>query len=214
MKSLIPLLVAFALTGCDQASDVSQSQGSEPGTDLNQAAADSHQPAIQEYKSAKNAAPVIPWGMVKQYGLFRERGRGWTQQDADSSTGKLIRNPKLEFEQQTDRIPLRKGVYFGYRYKLKVEPDKSRADLRRVLMHPEMILPDGSRVSRSERSLRKRSTYGIVTALDGYALNEDYELVEGDWTFQIWYEDNLLVEQAFTTYWPEETAEPDAGDTM
>ena len=89
---------------------------------------------------------------------------------------------------------------------LSIEPDKSRADLRHVLMHPEMTLPDGSKVSRSERAIRKRTTYGIVTSLDGYALSEGYELVEGDWTFQLWYEDSLLVEQTFTTYLPEEDA--------
>jgi len=43
-----------------------------------------------------------------------------------------------------------------------------------------------------------------VTALDAYALSEDYELVEGDWTFQLWYQGQLLIEQKFTTYWPEE----------
>jgi len=74
-------------------------------------------------------------------------------------------------------------------------------------------------VSRSERAIRKRTTYGIVTSLDGYALSEDYELVVGDWTFQLWYKDSLLVEQTFTTYWSDEDADlaqersmPDAGD--
>ena len=75
-------------------------------------------------------------------------------------------------------------------------------------MHPEMVMPDGSKVSRSERTIRKRTTHGIVTSIDAYALSEDYELVEGDWTFQLWYEDNLLVEHSFTTYWPEEARDP------
>ena len=189
MKHLIPLLIVVALTSCDQTSDVDQ------------------QPGNQESDLKKQVTLGIPRGKATQYGLFRERGRGWARQDKNTSTGKLIRNAKLEFVEQTERIPLRKGVYFGYKYWLKIEPDKSRADLRRVLMHPEMTLPDGTRVSRSERAIRKRTTHGIVTALDGYALSEDYELVEGDWTFQLWYKDDLLVEQAFTTYWPEEAAD-------
>jgi hypothetical protein len=215
MKHLIPLLIALTLAGCDPTPDVGQSSASESDAGTNQATADSRQPGIEEGK------PEIPRGKATRYGLFRERGRGWARQDEDTSTGKLIRRAKLEFVEQTERIPLRKGVYFGYKYWLKIEPDKSRADLRRVLIHPEMTMPDGSKVSRSERIMKKRTTHGIVTALDGYALIEDYELVEGDWTFQLWYEDNLLVEQTFTSYWPEETTDPaqepsasDAGNGM
>ena len=217
MKHLILLLIAVTLTGCDRTPDASQRSGSEHDTGLNQVTADSQQSGIQKDKHEKQATPGIPRGKATRYGLFRERGKGWTQQDEKTSTGRLIRKPKLEFVDQTDRIPLRKGVYFGYNYWLKIEPDKSRADLRRVLVHPEMVMPDGSKVSRSERTIRKRTTHGIVTALDGYALSEDYELVEGNWTFQLWYQDDLLVEQSFTTYWSEESAgsvkEPAAPDT-
>jgi len=219
MKFLTPLLISIALSGCDRTPDVSQSSGDNPGAGIDQPSADSRQPGIQEGKLETQPESGIPRGKATQYGLFRERGRGWTRQDEDTSTGKLIRNAKLEFVEQTGRIPLRKGVYFGYKYWLKIEPDKSRADLRRVLIHPEMTLPDGSKVSQSERAIRKRTTYGIVTSLDGYALSEGYELVEGDWTFQLWYEDSLLVEQTFSTYWPDEAADlaqersaPDAGD--
>ena len=191
MKRLIPpLLIVIALTGCDRTPGVNQQAG------------------IQGGEFDKQATPGIPRGKATRYGLFRERGRGWAGQDANTSTGKLIRKPKLEFVETTTRIPLRKGTYFGYKYWLKIEPDKSRADLRRILIHPEMIMPDGSKVSRSERTIRKRTTHGIVTALDGYALSEDYELVEGDWIFQLWYKDDLLVEQTFTTYWPSDITDP------
>jgi hypothetical protein len=29
-------------------------------------------------------------------------------------------------------------------------------------------------------------------------------MVPGDWTFQLWYGDKMLLEQKFTTYWAEE----------
>lgn len=195
MKSLRILLLVAVLPG------------------LNQVMADNPQASAQ-VGGQQQGEPVIPRGKATRYGLFRERGKGWARENEDSSTGKLIRKPKLEYVEQTERIPLRKGVYFGYNYWLKIDPDKSRADLRRVLIHPEMVLPDGSRVSRSERSIRKRTTHGIVTALDGYALSEDYELVEGEWIFQLWSEDDLLVEQTFTTYWPEAAAGPEEGNTL
>ncbi len=40
---------------------------------------------------------------------------------------------------------------------------------------------------------------GSAVALKGYGLQEDYELVEGDWIFQLWYDHRMLVEQRFQT---------------
>ena len=187
------LLIVAVLAGCVQGGDMMPTPAGET-------------------RAATEMSPEIPRGKATLYGLFSERGKGWTSKTKDSSTGKLIRKPTLEFVEQTDRIPLRKGVIFGYKYWIKIESDKSRAKFKRVLKHPEMTLPDGSRVSRSERKIQKRTTYGIVTALDAYALSEDYELVAGDWAFQLWYQDKLLVEQTFTTYWPEPDNGPDANN--
>ena len=44
---------------------------------------------------------------------------------------------------------------------------------------------------------------GQVNSYDAYGFHEDYELVKGDWIFQLWFNDRLLVEQKFKTYWPE-----------
>ena len=149
------------------------------------------------------SADTVPHGKVTQYGLFQSRGTGYVQDDASSSTGKAISGATLEFDIETDRVPLQKGVIFGYRYWLKLAPDQNRPQLTRILMHPEMTLPDGSKVSRSERVLNKKATHGIVTSIDAYALSEDYELVAGEWIFQLFWDGELLAEQRFTTYRPD-----------
>ena len=153
-------------------------------------------------QNAPVAEQQLPRGQVTKSGLFRERGKGWVQDDPSAGTGKTIRGATLEFAEDTNRVPLRVGVQFGYRYWLKFPAESNRVSFRRVLLHPSMNLPDGSSVTRSERGISKRSTNGIVTSIDAYSLSEEYELVEGDWVFQIWHEDRLLAEQKFTTYWP------------
>ena len=185
MKRLTIVLLAVclpggALVGCDQ------------------------QPAVTEDTVATQVEEGLPRGKVTKFGLFRERGKGWVQDDTSAGTGKVIRGATLEFTEDTHRIPLRKGVVFGYRYWLKFPSDENRASFRRVLIHPQMILPDDSNVTRSERNIGKGTTNGIVTSIDAYALSEDYELVEGEWIFQLWYENKMLAEQRFTTYWPAE----------
>lgn len=147
--------------------------------------------------------PSYPHGKSTRYGLFKQRISGRVIKDPDTNTGKLIRGSTLEFAgNDTERVPLRQGVRFGYRYWLKLPPDQKRHSLKRVLIHPEMILPDGSTVSRSERTINKHATHGIVTSIDAYAFSEEYELVEGEWIFQLWYHENMLVEQKFIAFEP------------
>ena len=156
--------------------------------------------------AAVQSTPDVPRGKSTRFGLFRQRGSGYLVKEPDAGTGMVIRGSTLEFQGvDTDRIPLRKGVRFGYRYWLKLPGEAKRPGLTRVLIHPEMTLPDGTVVTRSSRNITKRATHGIVTAIDAYGITEDYELVEGEWVFQIWYDGHKLVEQKFTTYIPEES---------
>ncbi len=68
-----------------------------------------------------------------------------------------------------------------------------------------MTMPDGTTSTGWDRTARGRTSIGQVIAFDGYVFNEDYELVEGDWVFQIWLGGKKLVEQKFTTYYPEQS---------
>ena len=64
--------------------------------------------------------PAYPLGKSTRYGLFKQRISGRVIKDPDTNTGKLIRGSTLEFTgDDTERVPLRQGVRFGYRYWLK-----------------------------------------------------------------------------------------------
>jgi len=63
-----------------------------------------------------------------------------------------------------------------------------------------MTLPDGSFSTGSDRLIRGKISSSQVIAYTGYDLDEDYELVERDWVFEIWYQDKMVIEQKFTTY--------------
>ena len=64
-------------------------------------------------------------------------------------------------------------------------------------------MPDGKVSNGSDFIVNKKLERGEVFAYDAYAFNEDYEMVEGDWVFQIWHDEKKLIEQTFTTYWPD-----------
>lgn len=139
-------------------------------------------------------------GHILKYGIFDVVKEGKVKTSPDTSTGKIISKPTLSLQRQTHRIPLEAGVHFGYQYRLSLPTETHSATLTRIIRHPEMVKPDGTRSTGSSRKIRKRVKNGNVFALDGYALTEPYELVAGEWVFQIWHHQQLLVEQKFITY--------------
>jgi hypothetical protein len=183
MKYLIVLVMAMFIAACDLSPE-----------------------ATQTADVAK--APVkTTRGHVFEYGIYSAQRKGRVQGSLTTNTGKIVTRPVLELSEKTDRIPLIKNTYFAYRYRItdipKEEAKKPTVDVRKVLTHPEMTLPDGSKSNGWDRVARGRTSVGQVIAFDGYVFSEDYELVEGEWTFQIWFGGQKLVEQKFTTYQPE-----------
>jgi hypothetical protein len=209
MKYLIPLTLLFALVGCDQTPDVTDSTDIDAGV-ANATGAGVAQAAAEA--TAGDAAQGLK-AQVFQFGIYTAEKKGRIRESSQTNTGKVIRKPVLEHASMTDRIPLEKDTYFGFQYRLWNLPTevtvKRVMELRSVLIHSEMTLPDGSTSTGWDRSKKGIVKSQQVLGFDGYAFNEDYELVEGDWVFQIWYRDQKLVERKFVTVPPgeEKTAE-------
>ncbi len=145
-----------------------------------------------------------PSGRVLQYGIYTLLSGGEVVDDPKTTTGKGVSKPVITRDRTVERIPLVRDKYMAYQYRLSNLPHSGKVKLRRVLKHPEFKLPDGSVTTGSDFTVIKKLERGEVFAYDAYALNEDYEMVEGEWVFQIWYKGEKLVEQQFTTYKPDE----------
>lgn len=165
-------------------------------------ACEKNQESVQ-VKELAAAEVKQPAGRVLQYGIYTLLRGGKVADDPKTSTGKSLTKPVITRDRTTDRIPLIKGKYMAYQYRLS-NIDGRMVKLRRVLKHPEFHLPDGNITTGSDFTINKKLERGEVFAYDAYAFNEDYEMVEGTWTFQIWYGSEKLIEQKFTTYWSEE----------
>ena len=143
-------------------------------------------------------------GKVSQRGLYRLIRSGGIVKESRASTGKAIAKPVIQLVKSTERIPLIKGVQMHLQYRIWPLPDQpAYVELRRILKHPPMTLPDGSITSGSDYIIKAKVSVNQIIAYTGYGLDEDYEMVEGNWIFEIWHQDNKLIEQQFTTYWPD-----------
>jgi hypothetical protein len=192
MKYLIAFALLFVLCGCERNSSVSQDN-----TEVVRSPENAASGTVQD----NHDTPLK--GKVSRPGLYRLVRSGGVIDAPNTGTGKAVTKPVVELVRKTERIPLIKGaqMYLQYRiWPLPAQP--AHADLRRVLQHPKMKLPDGSVSTGSDYMIKGRVSSGQVIAYTGYGLDEDYELVEGDWVFQIWYQDKKMIEQKFTTYRP------------
>ena len=191
MKYLVPLVVVLALLGCDN----------NPGGSVDSAN------KTHEIGTSYLDKPLM--GRINQRGLYRLVRSGGVVDDSKTSTGKIIAKPVIQLVKSTERIPLIKGAQMYLQYRIKPFPDHpAYVDFRQVLKHPEMTLPDGSVSTGSDIPFKGKVSANQSIGYIGYGFDEEYELVEGDWVFEVWYQDKKLVEQKFTTYWPnkEETA--------
>ena len=184
MRKFLLLILTIVLAGCEQGTSTAEISGDVGKTGV-----------VQE-----------PRGRVLQWGIYTLLRGGDVTDDPKTTTGKGVTKPVITRDRETDRIPLIKDKYMAYQYRLSNLPGKRTVKLRRVLKHPEFKLPDGTISTGSDFMINRKLERGEVFAYDAYALNEDYEMVEGEWVFQIWFEDKMLVEQRFSTYWPEEEA--------
>ena len=181
MKKMLLLVLLAALGGCGQGSSMVDDAGNVRNT----------------------AVDGEPGGRVLQRGIYTLVRGGEIVDSKKTTTGKAVSRPVITRDRETDRIPLIKDKYMAYQYRLSNLSNTRTVKLRRVLKHPPFHLPDGTISTGSDFMVTKKQDHGEVFAYDAYALNEDYELVEGLWVFQIWYRDRMLVEQTFTTYWPD-----------
>ena len=199
MKHVISLALLVALAGCEQAAD-----SVAPGQD-------SANLVGEVPSTAGSAAPDSQTQDIKtsvfQFGIYKATRKGQVTTSSTSNTGKVVRKPTLEHVSMTDRIPLVKDTWFGYQLRLWNLPPEAMVKpvmkLRKVLTHPEMTLPDGSTTTGYDRPFKGRVETQQVMVFDGYGFHEDYELVEGDWIFQVWYQDQKLVERKFYTVQPQ-----------
>jgi hypothetical protein len=185
MRILFIFILTAVLAGCEQGTSTIETSGNIENTGVSKE----------------------PSGRVLQWGIYTLLRGGKVTDDPKTTTGKGVVEPVITRDRETDRIPLIKDKYMAYQYRLSNLPGKRTVKLRRVLKHPEFKLPDGATSTGSDFMITRKLERGEVFAYDAYALNEDYEMVEGEWDFQIWFEDKMLVEQTFTTYWPEEEAQ-------
>ncbi len=153
-----------------------------------------------------NAAETLAFGIFKS-GDTTKFSRGATK-----SAPPVDNVDKYRFQDFTNRIPMVMGTEFGIEYKINTKPKNRPINVTTIIRFPEPGLkqPRG-RVYKMSKETQRRNIG--EPHLHGYGFDEEWEMVPGEWVFEVWHKKAKLVSKTFTVYDPKaETTEAVSSD--
>lgn len=160
---------------------------------------------------AADADLQISVAEITGFGTFKtthsSRRSGFTRRTvaADSVAG-------VRFTDYTREIPGIQGVNFGFMYRINTSPRGQKLNIRSVIRFPEPGLQNPTGHLYTE-SIEKRSITVGEHILHGFGFDEAWEILPGEWQFEIWYRDARIIRKTFYVYVDNEDRSAEAGNT-
>lgn len=141
---------------------------------------------------------VVNVAEIHGYGIFEAR-RTHSHSAFSKKTVASDIVSGIHFTAATTRIPARLGVNFGFQYSINSTPNGQKLPIRSIIHFPKAGLqqPDGKHYRESVE--RKQVVLGQPD-LHGYGFDETWEMVTGEWVFEIWHKDTRLIRKTFTVF--------------
>jgi len=200
MRIFGPLfLVAFILQGASAQTTppAAPSAQSAPAASSSPKLAAPAAPASASSAQAASASPQVTAINVKAYGIFSAVAR--TSAKAGTGAPASTRVANVRLLKKTLSIPMHKGVNFGFQYEAVGTPRGERATLHFVVIYPQPGLrKPGSSTPLARDEYDEKVRIGLKGGFDGYELDNDWELVPGDWTLEILSGTKALASETFT----------------
>ena len=136
---------------------------------------------------------------VTEFGYYRKVSELERERNIATTTGFVRVGGEVELEQSTNEIPLKLNRLFGFKFRIEGFENKEAVQLKLVVSHPEITRPNGSTSKGYSYPVLLEVNNGIIDNHSGYSIDHEYEMVEGDWTFEYWYNDQKLLSHSFKT---------------
>lgn len=137
------------------------------------------------------------------YGVFEADVRQRFVSRIRSNAVAADRVDNIKFVDFTNEIPGVLGTDFGIQFIINSSPRGGKMEVTYVIRFPDGGLrqPNGKvwTESREEQDITigERNFYG-------YGFDEEWEIVAGEWQFEVWYRKARLIRKTFTVVLPEE----------
>jgi len=138
----------------------------------------------QDAPAPKPAPAPAPGGLnvkILWYGVI---DNGEDEQDAE------------ERRKQTERVPARVGVTFGYAFSITGLPEGSKVTLKQVARYPRARRNAETGATQVTDEADTDCVVGKA-CLTSYSLEADDEVIGGDWNMELYYQGRKVGEQKF-----------------
>jgi hypothetical protein len=156
-------------------------------------------PALGNIVSQGNTIAAAQAAMLEE-GAFRMIGEAQTYEAPLAATGKANEYTEAELLETGSQFPARLGLNFGYRYTL-TSPGENRCgvdgfDMR--IIHPSMRGTDGKERVESIIPMEVCFKDGKADDFLIYGLEEESEVLPGEWTLQVRHNGEVLLSRSYT----------------
>jgi antitoxin component of MazEF toxin-antitoxin module len=146
------------------------------------------------FSRAADAQPTITGAEIINYGTY-STGESNVYDDPNSPTGKVglgVTTP----EKQTDNIPAKLNTCFGFYFVIHGKPADAPITMKEVVKHPPMVNAQTGESSTEYSEAIQLKLEDRQCAVQ-WVLSHDWEIVKGEWTFELFDGDHELLSQKF-----------------
>jgi len=117
----------------------------------------------------------------------------------ESPTGTVGTDATWTFVSDSDDVSGKPGTQFGVEFRIDGEPRGDGVTVYLLLIFPPQGIhnPNTGRTMYAAKVAFPNMKIGAL-CLVGYGFDNEWEIVPGQWTQQIWYQDKMLGERKFT----------------
>ena len=150
--------------------------------------------------SDRGLSPSSVSAELFEEGSFMMFGEHPSYEAPEAATGKAKEHDEAEILQCGNTFPARKGLNFGYRYTLySSDKDQCYAEgFDMFITHPPIKGPDGRLRTTSIVPFDVCFNDGKSDEFLIYCLEEDHEVLPGEWTLQVRKDGQVLISKSFT----------------
>ena len=139
--------------------------------------------------------PLVRSARIMEYGIYSSDVDAFIV-DRDVADNCKILSQRFRLVRETDVIPARLGLGFGFQYVVAGEPKGAAVDVDVVVEHPPLFNP-----KLGQTYLFSRTAFQRFLGEPGHAVwsfDEGWTLCPGTWTIRIEYQGRLLAKKSFT----------------
>ncbi len=148
--------------------------------------------------AAERSKPRVS-GEILEYGIYVSADDDGKSGNATEPGRKSGSAPaaKSKLLRQTDRVPMKKGVVFGYKWRIQGLVPNAPAKVLCRIKHPRIVAPDGTAREIDDEFVRFIPKDGMYEIKSTWRVAENYELVPGEYRIIIRHDDRVIAEKSF-----------------